>query len=137
MKQGKIWGSTELVLLTPLIEVHRLIINPGAHCSWHKHERKSNMFLVLSGALTIEVRKNDYALTDKTVLEAGEVTTVPPGEFHRFVTDEKGCGITEAFEIYYPEPIGKDIVRESVGGLTEIDEPVSTELVPDDYTPKF
>jgi mannose-6-phosphate isomerase-like protein (cupin superfamily) len=113
MKHGKVWGTTEAIFGNALIEVHRLIIEPGAYCSWHMHERKSNMFIVLSGELTIEVQKNDYPLTDRTTLLPGDVTTVIPGEFHRFVA---GTEPVMAFEVYYPEALGKDIIRKDVGG---------------------
>lgn len=111
--QGKIWGKTECLLKTPLIEVHRIHIKANAVCSMHKHEYKWNMFYVISGKLDIEVRKNDYDLVDVTHLHAGEWTSVRPNEFHRFrsVTD------VEALEIYYLEPLTDDIVREDVGGL--------------------
>lgn len=117
MKQGKVWGETSLILRTPLIEVHKLDILEGAFCSWHHHEFKWNAFMVIRGALLIEVRKNDYQLTDVTRLGPGDFTTVRPGEVHRFRTTETAS--CEAWEIYYPESLGEDIIRESVGGLVE------------------
>ena len=65
-----------------------------------------------SGKLKIHINKKDYALVDTTVLEAGEWTTVKPGEFHSFQAEED----TLAFELYYPEPLSDDIIRETVGG---------------------
>ena len=138
MKHGKIWGTTELIYRNPLIEVHRLLILPGSHCSWHVHERKSNMFICMQGHLKIQVRKNDYDLTDDTLLNPGEVTTVPPGEYHRFVTETDWTGKTLAFEVYYPEPLGKDIIRENVGGCTEeLEDSIPTEIVSPNYKPDF
>jgi len=113
---GKIWGSTTLMLKTPLIEVHRLEVVPGGYCSWHMHRHKWNCFLVFSGSLTIEIRKEAYPLTDKTVLRAGDITTVKPGEEHRFVA---GVVAAVAFEIYYPEMLSEDIVRSDIGGINE------------------
>jgi mannose-6-phosphate isomerase-like protein (cupin superfamily) len=115
MKAGKVWGETESLLVTPLVEVHHIKVNQGGICSTHLHRFKWNMFYVISGHLDIEVRKSDYDLEDVTELKAGEWTTVPPGEFHRFRALED----TEALEIYYLEPISKDIVRENVGGLVD------------------
>jgi len=111
-KQGKIWGETQELLNTPLIEVHHIFINEGFACSMHKHEHKWNMFYVIDGELAIEVEKNDYDLVDVTELGPGEWCSVPPGEYHRFrsITD------VEALEIYYLEPLTKDIVRKNVGG---------------------
>lgn len=113
---GKIWGQTEPVLKTPILEIHKLTILPNSYCSLHKHEFKWNCFIVISGQLVIEVKKNNYDLTDKTTINAGETTTVRPGEFHRFKTTEQGCTV---FEIYYLEPLSEDIVRADVGGTAE------------------
>lgn len=113
---GKVWGMTTLLLKTPMVEVHRLDVVPNAYCSMHKHERKWNAFVILSGALTIEVEKPEYGLTDKTVLRAGDLTTVKPGEYHRFVS---GLTPTVALEIYYPETLSEDIVRLDCGGVLD------------------
>lgn len=113
MKTGKTWGDTTLILNTPLVSVHRLDILPNYTCSMHKHNFKWNAFLIWEGKLIIEVRKNDYALTDRTVLLPGELTSVKPGEFHRFITESEGC---KGIEFYYLEPLSDDIIRESCGG---------------------
>ena len=112
-KSGKIWGQTELLLETPLMELHRIMIDADGFCSTHKHSYKHNLFYVVHGTLEVSVHKNDYDLVDVTLLTDGEYMTVSPGEYHSFraVTD------VEALEIYYPEPIGKDIQRKSVGGI--------------------
>lgn len=113
---GKAWGSTELMLKTPLIEVHRLTIKPNARCSQHAHSFKWNAFVVMSGSLKIEVTKNDYDLVDVTELEAGDFTTVRPGEYHRFVSGDEPV---MAFEIYYPETLSEDIIRKDCGGIAQ------------------
>ncbi len=113
MKTGKVWGSTEIVIATPLFEMHRLSIKPMMQCSLHKHGRKWNAFLVTSGRLFIDTVKNDYQLTDTTELGPGEVTTARPGEHHRFRTDKEPC---EAFEFYYPDTLSDDIDRKGCGG---------------------
>ncbi len=113
MKVGKVWGTTELMLKTPFLEVHRLTIDPNAYCSMHKHNFKHNAFLVVEGSLTIETKKLDYDLVDYTQLGLRDFTTVKPGEFHRFRAGIEGCS---AFEIYYCEPLSEDIVRQDVGG---------------------
>lgn len=113
---GKVWGSTELLLKTPLIEVHRLVIDPFSRCSMHKHEFKWNAFSVISGMLWIDVEKNDYALTDTTMIGPGDLTTVKPGEYHRFRTGDLA---TIALEIYYPEGLSEDIIRKDCGGAID------------------
>lgn len=114
MIAGKAWGSTELLLSTPFIEVHRLRILPHMQCSMHGHDYKWNAFYVISGELTIAVEKKSYPLVDETALRAGDFTTVKPGEFHRFISHNNPV---EALEIYYPECLSEDIVRRDVGGM--------------------
>ena len=114
MIMGKVWGSTEPLLVTSMIEVHRIKINKNAFCSLHKHEYKWNMFYVIKGNLFIEVQKNDYDLVDVTPLYQGQFTSVKPNEYHRFFT--KGEAV-EALEVYYLNGISEDIFRKTVGGV--------------------
>ena len=73
---------------------------------------KHNIFYVELGEVNIRVWKNDYDLTDVTNLKAGQKTDVAPREFHQFESVQDSI----VYEIYYSEPIGNDIVRETVGG---------------------
>lgn len=114
MKSGKVWGTTELLLKTPLIEIHRLDVLPNAHCSLHSHAYKHNAFYVAQGELIIEVEQRDYDLTDITLLGPGEFTTVPPNLNHLFRTGSAGM---QGIEIYYLEPLSMDIIRKTVGGI--------------------
>ena len=116
MTNGKVWGHTELLFSNPIVEFHRIEVNAGFECSTHKHEHKWNGFYVEKGALEIHVIKNSYALTDVTVLTAGQFTTVRPGEFHKFVCKEDCV----AFELYWPELLSEDIVRQNVGGTAKL-----------------
>jgi len=112
MKVGKVWGDTKPWLVTPLVEIHRVSAKEGGFSSRHCHEHKWNAFYVISGELDIEVWKDEYDLVDVTRLSTDEITTVKPGEYHRFVAAED-C---EFLEIYYLEPIKEDIVRDGSGG---------------------
>lgn len=109
--QGKAWGQTRVVEQRNGVAVHYIEVECYGYCSWHRHSSKYNRFVCLNGRLKIEREKNDYGLTDVVVLEAGESTTVPPGEYHRFIalTD---C---EALEVYWTE-LTEDIERRSCGG---------------------
>ena len=109
---GKVWGSTQILLATPLIEIHRLVVLPKARCSLHRHTRKWNAFIVTKGRLCVQVHKSDYSLQDDTWLRPGDMTSVAPGEKHQFFTGSTGA---EAFEIYYPAPLSEDIVRDNCG----------------------
>lgn len=115
MKIGKVWGGTEEVPLgSSFVKLHRLRIKPNARCSDHCHRRKWNAFLIVSGTLFIDVKKNDYALTDTTELGPGDVTTVSPDEFHLFRTGRKPV---IGFEMYYPAELESDIVRKDCGSV--------------------
>ena len=115
MISGKVWGTTEPILETPFIQIHRICVNPRAKCSMHKHEHKWNLFYVVRGSLDIITRKNDYDLTDTTTLYASMAHSVRPGEFHRFENiSEVAC---VALEVYYLDPLAEDIIRENCGGM--------------------
>ena len=109
----KVWGTTECVLATPLIEIHRLKIKPKFQCSLHTHKRKWNAFIVISGELEIIEAKADHVPPDKTILHPGDFLMAPPGEHHRFRTGILPC---EAYEIYYPDALSEDIERKDTGG---------------------
>jgi mannose-6-phosphate isomerase-like protein (cupin superfamily) len=110
---GKAWGTTSLLLKTPIIEIHSLVVIPNAFCSLHMHTVKNNSFYVSAGTLMIETHKNSYDLIDRTVLTKGDFTTVQPGEYHRFIAGTEGA---EVLEIYHLEPLSEDIMRKDKGG---------------------
>lgn len=114
-KNGKVWGSTRLLFQESNVEIHRICIRAGTHCSRHKHEHKFNAFYVERGRIKVEVWKNDYDLLDSTELGPDEMTTVAPGEYHRFVGVEESV----VYEIYWVSLDPGDIVRDGVGGLNE------------------
>jgi mannose-6-phosphate isomerase-like protein (cupin superfamily) len=116
MITGKIWGTTEVLLQTPTLEVHRLFIKPNMRCSLHMHRFKHNAFYVRTGQLYIDVHKNDYDLVDTTWLKEGDFTSVKPGEYHLF---RSGPSDVQAIELYHLEPLSEDIVRKDCGGLIE------------------
>jgi mannose-6-phosphate isomerase-like protein (cupin superfamily) len=109
---GKIWGDTSVIIQNALVELHKINVKAGFRCSEHLHEHKWNGFYVESGVLEIHVRKNNYELTDVTVLRAGDFTSVRPGEYHFFVCTEN-CS---ALELYWPELLSEDIKRKNTGG---------------------
>jgi len=114
MKSGKVWGHTTEILSTTFVEFHRIVVLAGYRCSKHKHDHKWNAFYVEQGKLEVHVFKSDYDLEDVTELCKGDFMVVRPGEYHYFV----GVDDVLAFEIYYPESLSEDIVRENAGGPT-------------------
>lgn len=110
----KSWGVTQAIFLGAAFEVHRIVVKQGGYCSRHYHSRKCNKFFVESGALQIEIYRDEIdlpAIFVKT-LRAEESYTVVAGLVHRFVALEN----TVAYEIYWTDSIGEDIIRLSEGG---------------------
>jgi mannose-6-phosphate isomerase-like protein (cupin superfamily) len=117
--EGKAWGSTSILLQTPVVEIRSLVVLPNAYCSLHMHSIKNNSFFVFRGTLFIEVHKNSYDLVDRTELREGDLTTVMPGEYHRFVGGPTGAHV---LEIYHLEPLSEDIMRKDKGGPGVVDD---------------
>jgi mannose-6-phosphate isomerase-like protein (cupin superfamily) len=113
MIEGKVWGTTEPLIVNSSLEVHRITVIKGGYCSLHKHQSKYNAFYVMKGKLIVEIHKKDYELVDKTVLIPNEFTVVSPGEYHKFISSSA----TTALEIYWSELNHNDIIRKDVGGL--------------------
>ena len=112
-KIEKIWGTTEPLIVTPLFEMHRLIIKPDHRCSLHVHRFKWNAFYVIYGDLFIDSIVSDFNQAAEEHLSVGGFTTVAPGVHHQFRTDTVP---TTALEMYYTEPLSEDILRRNVGG---------------------
>jgi mannose-6-phosphate isomerase-like protein (cupin superfamily) len=114
-KQGKIWGTTELLHANNVFEFHRIQFNAGGICSKHKHEFKWNGFFVESGKMIVRIWQKDYDLVDETILSAGDFTSVKPGLYHQFEGIENGI----AFELYWAEFNHNDIIRETCGKIKD------------------
>jgi len=112
-KAGKVWGETRLVTRNAALELHEITFKAGAVCSEHKHLRKWNGFMVLSGVMLVRVWQ-ESGLVDETVLRAGEYMEVAPGLVHQFEGVEDG----RALEVYWAALEWDDIVRRTVGRAT-------------------
>ena len=112
-KAGKVWGETRLVTRNAALELHMISFKAGAVCSEHKHLRKWNGFMVLSGVMLVRVWQ-ESGLVDETVLRAGEYMEVAPGLVHQFEGVEDG----RALEVYWAALEWDDIVRRTVGRAT-------------------
>ena len=111
MKQGKIWGKTELICANSSLEFHRIDFKKGGVCSKHLHKFKWNGFYVMDGKLLIRNWRHCQDLIDETILEAGDYHAVEPGYMHQFEVLEDGVG----FELYWAQFDHNDIERETVG----------------------
>jgi len=110
---GKIWGTTSRLFCKNNVEICRITGVKGGESSTHKHCSKHSMFYVEYGSIMVSVTK-DYGLIDKTILMAGQTTTLLPGEFHKFEVLEDN---TICYEIYWVELDVADIERKDHGGM--------------------
>lgn len=108
--QGKVWGWSQRIFRSDTVQVDRAFMHAGYRCSLHHHAHRSNMFFVESGKLAIRTHKD--GLTDEIVLEAGQHTTVKPGDLHEMAAVED----TYLLEVYSVALGGDDIVRVNQGG---------------------
>ena len=114
MTLKKDWGTTEILFKTPFLEVHRIVVEPRMSCSMHKHEKKWNAFLILSGKLDIEHESGELVGSIAMSPRGTGFHAVPPGDFHRFVT---GAEQAVAYELYFPDVLSEDIVRRTTNQL--------------------
>lgn len=104
----KVWGFKERLLETATTVVDILTLKKGSFCSWHYHDFKYNLFVVLEGKILIET--DDYT----KVLLKGEYYAVPPKLNHRFVANVEA----KIMEVMYTNPVLEDdIIRLKQGGL--------------------
>jgi len=118
IRKSKIWGETQFLFSKNNVEIHRIEIKRGGYCSKHFHNFKFNMFFVETGVLDVKVKENDSNIINSTILYGGDITTVEPRKLHMFLAKED----TIAYEIYWVELNGEDIVRESVGGMHKFED---------------
>lgn len=114
-KSDKVWGTTECLLETPFVQLHRIRFLKGGVCSWHQHEHRWNSFYAISGELMVSAQ-GDNVDSDSmdAFLRAGSFFSVEPGVTHRFE------GLTDgvALELYWPAELSlTDIKRFSKGFL--------------------
>ena len=112
-KQGKVWGTTQLMFAWNSVEFHRILVKRGGYSSCHLHKHKWNRFVLLSGLLIIRMYRG-AEVVDETILRPGQITDIPPGVLHEFEALED-C---EALEVYWVVLDAQDIDRgNSQGGL--------------------
>jgi len=106
-RTAKIWGERWLLRQDSTHAVSFLKLKKNTRCSWHVHQQKYNLFVVLSGKVGIKTEHGEI------VLETGQEFTVNPGMFHEFRVYEDSEMIEEMF-VSYNEA---DIQRETLGSV--------------------
>jgi mannose-6-phosphate isomerase-like protein (cupin superfamily) len=111
-RKGKVWGTTSLIHASRYVQAHLLEIRAGGFCSEHRHERKTNTFIVLRGRLEVRTWPDMTNAFDATELEAGQSMAVPVGVYHQF----RAIDDTLCIEFYEAAEIEEDIHRRTQGG---------------------
>ena len=106
-RESKMWGERWLIRQDSTHAVSFLKVKKGFRCSWHHHKQKYNLFVVLSGKITIVTE------TGQVEVLPGQTFTTKPGEWHEFRGTENSEMIEEMY-VCYDE---SDIIREKVGGV--------------------
>ena len=107
----KLWGETESLDSSNTSQLCRIRIDLGGYCSWHLHEHKWNMFVVVSGKIMVFSNSED-SINYKTLLP-NDSYSVSPNVKHKFLALEE----TTAYEFYWGDKVScDDIVRFSDGG---------------------
>lgn len=107
IRERKLWGERWLIYGDSTHTTNLLMLKKGRRCSWHRHQCKWNLFVVLSGKVGIRT------IDGETILHMGEEFTVAPGEMHEFKIYEDGMMIEEMF-VKYDDG---DILRKESGGI--------------------
>lgn len=109
-RECKVWGERWLIRKDSTHANSFLKLKRGYECSWHNHQAKFNLFVVIRGKVGIVTEQFDGKRT--TVLRDGECFTTKPGEYHKFVVLED----SEMIEEMYVEYSEGDICRANTGG---------------------
>ena len=114
--EQKVWGTTRCLCRTRQMAIHQLYLEtPGSFCSIHRHQHRTNTFVVVKGYVRIVVRM--YGRDHIYTLQTRESLSVPEEVLHQFQVIEQG---TELLEIYLPvgtTPVDDDdIIRQHPGG---------------------
>ena len=106
----KVWGTRRRILLTDTIELDLLHLKKDTFCRRHKHKRKVNKFVVISGEVKIETEFGNK------ILRENESWTVRPPLTHRFVPLTNAIMIEVAYTEDKTKISSTDIWRFSQGG---------------------
>ena len=112
-RESKVWGQRWLIRQDSTHATSYLMLDRGYECSWHKHQQKYNLFVVLSGC--VDIITGQFDGPSVVTLTSGECFTTKPGEMHKFRVIESGAMIEEMYVEYNED----DIQRETEGRKTK------------------
>lgn len=110
-RELKIWGERWILRRDSTHEISYLNVRQSYRCSWHRHQQKYNLFVVLEGIVRIIVE--ELGEIREITLQEGESFTTKPGQWHEFV----GLGVeNKMIEEMYVKYDESDIERKILGG---------------------
>ena len=112
----KTWGRSVRRYIDSYYQVEEIFVDAGGYSSVHQHTRKSNRFLIVSGALRINRYDRNLKLSYSEVIDPQGVCIVQPLIRHQFVAETE----VHAYELY-EDPTGRldaeDITRFTQNGV--------------------
>ena len=121
----KMWGSTTGLALTDKVQVELIRVRPTGFCSVHRHTFKDNLFLMISGELTVRWGWSEdeclmtAAPNTEIMTPSSGAILIPKMVIHQFINESDSSAV--AVELYRPskgqnvEP--QDIERFSKGAV--------------------
>lgn len=100
----KKWGYEQLLGCTSRVALKKLFMQAGHRCSLQYHEKKEEIFVILSGSMRFTVGETEADLKE-FVMSGGSAYTVAPGVIHRMEA------ITDCMYIEASTPELDDVVR--------------------------
>lgn len=116
----KVWGKTREIINTPYYMKHELHLIEGSYCSLHYHQYRANRFIIISGSITIVEVYGPWI--KHTLLNAGDVYSVPSMVVHMFAVNKRGIMYEEYFGDRNNIINADDIIRIIEGGKIDINQ---------------
>lgn len=113
--ETKCWGQVWHVFHDKNAAISYLHVNQDHRCSWHWHEERANMFVVITGSLLVEQLADVPGQKILQRLGPGDTVAVRSGVKHRFRVLRSG----RVVEVYWPDVPGGEVRLDDICRLDE------------------
>lgn len=100
----RLWGTYQVLHITPTSKTKELIVDPGKGTSLQRHFERSEHWVVTQGLATVHLDGKEY------VLDQDESVYIPKGAWHRLSNFNKGSKL-HVIEVQYGKCFEEDIER--------------------------
>lgn len=111
-REIKIWGERWLIRQDSTHAISFLKLWENYRCSWHKHDTKYNLFMILEGQVGIRVQELGHIR--EVILTEGDTFTVKPGQWHEFRIYQNASAIEEMYVEYCEQDIQRTVLGSSL-----------------------